>query len=91
MTHNTQNLSHKHFRKWANVVPWHTEQLFQKYPQELDKVKIEGWEVKQIELKKLSQNSLCQHKASKDVLKLEYTWTDSFLNNQVISVFPPSN
>ena len=54
-------------QKTGKRSPWHTEQLFRKYHQELIKVKIEGWEVKHIELKKLSENSLCQYKASKDV------------------------
>lgn len=37
---------------------------------------------KAYELKKLSENSLHQHKASKHVSKLDYTWTDRLLSNQ---------
>ena len=44
-----------------------------KYHQELNKVKIEGREVKHIKLRKHPDNSLCQCKASKDVSELEYT------------------
>ena len=65
--------SHKHFRKWVKGVPKCTEELFQKYHQELNKVKIEGREVKHIKLRKLPENSLCQCKASKDVSELDYT------------------
>ena len=82
MLYFTPSWSPEHFTKWTNIVPLHTEQLFQKHHQEPNKVKIEGWEVRHVELRKLSENNLCQGKASDNASKLDYTWTDSFLNNQ---------
>ena len=56
--------------KRSPLVP---RRAFQKYHQELNKVKIEGREVKHIKLRKLPENSLCQCKASKDVSELDFT------------------
>ena len=65
--------SHKHFRNGQTQSLSALYSFSHKYHQELNKVKIEGREVKHIKLRKHPDNSLCQCKASKDVSELEYT------------------